>query len=232
MEVIKLEKLPGLKQGKKWKVLEELMGVIHEGLTDWHEDELLDKIYPGTSSISAQTVLGDDVIDKLASCGEHIKTQAEMQKHVRWVMGFNENTGYSTVYSDMLLAKLQSIYTKFDDKAAADKAQLTELRAMPHTVDSTSFYATSTQSRHRQTEMATNSNDLQESDTGVLGSSQRGQVSARGAGHQRGRGRGQVSRPRGTRGRVSRLRGARAAQGMVGSHGSIQGVSSEGDDHH
>lgn len=44
MEVIELEKLPGLKRGKKWKVSEEQESVIHEGLVEWREDELLDKI--------------------------------------------------------------------------------------------------------------------------------------------------------------------------------------------
>ena len=82
MEAIELEKLAGLKRGKKRKVSEEQENAIRDGLIEWREDELLDKIYPGTSSISAQTVLGDDVIDKLASCGECVETQAEMRRHM------------------------------------------------------------------------------------------------------------------------------------------------------
>jgi hypothetical protein len=198
MENIVLEKLPGLKRGKKRKVSEEQESAIRNGLIAWQEDELLDKIYPGTSSISAETVLGDDVVEKLASCGERIETLTEMRRHVRWAIGFNENTGYTTTYGDLLLAKLQSIYAKFDDDAAAAEAHLTALRAMPHEVDPTNFYATSTQSRYRRTTAVTeNSNHLYETDTGISGSLQGGLV--RGAGHQRVRGRGRVARPRGTR---------------------------------
>jgi hypothetical protein len=145
MEVIELEKLPGLKRGKKRKVSEEQESAIRAGLVEWREDELLDKIYPETSSISAQMVLGDEVIDKLASCGERIETHAEMRRHVRWAIGFDENTGYPTTYGDMLLVKLQSIYTKFDNEAAAEDARIAVLQAMPEEVDPANFYATSTQ---------------------------------------------------------------------------------------
>jgi hypothetical protein len=186
MEVIELEKVPGLKREKKRKVSEEQESAIRKGLVDWREDELLDKIYPGTCSISAQTVLGDDVIEKLASCGERIESQIEMRRHVLWAIGFDENTGYSTTYGDMLLAKLQSIYAKFNDEVAAKEARLTELRATPQEVDPTNFYATSAQSRARNTAPATeNSNCLQETDTGGSGSSgMRGQESVRVSGRQ------------------------------------------------
>ena len=218
MEVIELKKLPGLKRGKKRKVSEEQESAIREGLIDWREDELLDKIYPGTSSISAQTVLGDDVIEKLASCGERIETQAEMRRHVRWAIGFDENTGYSTTYGDMLLAKLQAIYTKFDDKTVADNARLVELRGMPQEVASTSFYATSAQTHAQRMAPATeNSNDIQGTDTGALGSSSlRGRGLARGLRGQQVRGRGRVGRPRGTRA---------AARSAVGGRGGSQGQS-------
>lgn len=151
MENIELEKLPGLKQENKRKVSEEQESAICNDLIAWQEDELLDKIYPGTSSISEETVLGDDVIEKLASYGERIETLTEMRRHVCWAIGFDENTGYSTTYGDLLLAKLQSIYAKFDDAAAAAEACLTALCAMPREVDPTNFYATSTQSRSRRT---------------------------------------------------------------------------------
>jgi hypothetical protein len=155
MEVIELEKLPGLKQGKKRKVSEEQESAIHAGLVEWREDELLDKIYPGTSSISAQMVLGDEVIDRLASCGEWIETQAEMRRHVQWAISFDENTGCSTTYGDMLLVKLQLIYAQFDNEAATEDAHITELRAMPEEVDPANFYATSAQSRIGQTGVLT-----------------------------------------------------------------------------
>jgi hypothetical protein len=194
MEAIELEKLPGLKRGKKRKVSEEQENAIREGLIEWREDELLDKIYPGTNSISAQTVLGDEVIDKLASCGERIETQAEMRRHIQWAIGFNENTGYSTTYGEMLLAKLRSIYTKFDDETAAEDAHVAELQAMPGEIDPINFYSNSAQS-----------------DTG--GNSLQGQVAVRGTGGQRAQ-RG---------GRVSHVRGAQGARTVGRSRGNSRG---------
>jgi hypothetical protein len=216
MEAIELEKLAGLKRGKKRKVSEEQENAIRDGLIEWREDELLDKIYPGTSSISAQTVLGDDVIDKLASCGERVETQAEMRRHVRWAIGFDENTGYSTIYGDMLLAKLRSIYTKFDNEVVADEARLRELHAMPQEVDSTSFYATSTQLHARHTVNVAENSNVTHTESSRTGNHPQGQQPTRGTGHQRGKRGGRAGRPRGSR-LAARRRGSGGGESSQGA---------------
>jgi hypothetical protein len=96
-------------------------------------------MYPGTTTISAETVLGDDVIDKLAGCGERIECQAEMCRHVHWALGFDKNMGYPTTYGNMLLEKLRTIYAKFNKEAAASEV----MPAAPGVVSTTSFYAPS-----------------------------------------------------------------------------------------
>ena len=118
---------------------------------------MLDAMYPGTTSISAETVLGNDVIESLATCGERIDSHAEMHRHVQWAMGYDSNTGLSTLHGDMLLNKLQAIYTEFDEDVAADKAQLAELRADPSNILPSSFYTSSTQTNTLRTAASSDS---------------------------------------------------------------------------
>jgi hypothetical protein len=58
---------------------------------------LLDTIYPGTTSILAETVLGNDVIEGLATCRERIDSHTEMCHRVQWAIGYDANTGLSTL---------------------------------------------------------------------------------------------------------------------------------------
>jgi len=188
-----LEKMPALKRGKKRKVPKEQESAIRDGLVEWRDTELLESYYPGTSTISGETLLGDDVIEKLAGCGERIKTHEVLHQHVRWAIGFNESTREPTIHGDKLLVKLQQIYAKLDEDAAAEAAQLAELQAMPETIASSSFYATSssTQTRTRQrTVPVDNSNEIQDTQGGTsLG--RQGMQRERGRGSGRGRGQAQ-----------------------------------------
>lgn len=186
MEKIEVEKVPGLKRGKKRKPLEQEEKTICDELVDWREDILLERMYPGTISISAETVLGDDVIAKLAGCGERIESAQEMRRHVRWAIGFNEDTGYSTEYGDMLLEKLREIYAKLDADAAAEEARSAELRAGPQHVQPSQFYG---------------------SDSNAT-SGEQSALRSRG----RGRGRG---RPRGSRGSGNGRRGSGESSMMI-----------------
>jgi hypothetical protein len=43
---------------------------VRNNLSQWHDNELLNHFYGGTSIILGSTLLGDDVIAKLAVCGE------------------------------------------------------------------------------------------------------------------------------------------------------------------
>src|SRR5882762_3479041 len=60
-------------------------------------------------------------------------------------MGYDSNTGLSTLHGDMLLKKLQAIYMEFDEDVAADEAHLAELHTDPPNILPSSFYTSSTQ---------------------------------------------------------------------------------------
>lgn len=68
-EQISIDKTSALKRGKKRKLPQALADAIRNDLSQWREKELLDKFYGGTSIIAGSTLLSDDVIEKLATCG-------------------------------------------------------------------------------------------------------------------------------------------------------------------
>ena len=105
---------------------------------------MLDAMYPCTTSILAETVLGNDVIEGLATCGEWIDSLTEMCRHIRWAIGYDANTGLSTWHGDLFLRKLQAIYAKFYEDATADKVHLAKLQAGPSSILSLNFYTSST----------------------------------------------------------------------------------------
>ncbi len=78
-EAISVEKKPGLKRGKKRAMPEAFVESVREGLREWRE-ELVEMIYPNTVMISPATVLGDDVIEQLATCGERIGDANELKQ--------------------------------------------------------------------------------------------------------------------------------------------------------
>ena len=83
-----------------------------------------------------QTVLGNDVIEGLATCGEWIDSHTEMCHCVQWAIGYNANTGLSMLHGNLLLGKLQAIYAKFEEDAATDEARLAKLQAGPSSIPS------------------------------------------------------------------------------------------------
>ena len=82
VEHIVVTKTPGLKRGKKKCIPEKQEKAIHDQLNDWREEELVEMAYPGVVSISGATVLGDDVVEKIAMCSECINTYSELRRHV------------------------------------------------------------------------------------------------------------------------------------------------------
>jgi len=129
-----------LKQGKKWKLPPGFDDAIRKDLSQWRDNELLDKFYGGTTILTGSMLLGDDVIEKLATCGERIETMDDFAQHAHWLIGFNVGTGASTECGNMLLQCLKTIHSKFDKDVAADEARLRELHSLPVQVDTTSFY--------------------------------------------------------------------------------------------
>ena len=211
LEVISIEKFPGLKRGKKRKLLEGQENAIREGLRDWWEDVLLDAMYPGTTSISAETVLGNDVIEGLATCGERIDSHTEMRRHIRWAISYDADTGLSTRHGDLLLGKLQAIYAKFDEDAAADEVHLAELRAGPSSIPSSNFYTSSTRT---YTQSSTAPFDLMQMQDREPQLSTCGSI-------QVSRSAGRIGRPRGSR--VARRIGARGGVRRRRGRGSQSG---------
>lgn len=107
----------------------------------WRDGELLDCFYPGTTSISGATLLGDDVIEKIASCGLHLESNKDLIQHVRWQLGFNAETGNPTAHGKMLLEKLRLIYGAMDQEEEEEaKKQAEGERTLQQEVPAAIFY--------------------------------------------------------------------------------------------
>ncbi|KAG1882049.1 P-loop containing nucleoside triphosphate hydrolase protein, partial [Suillus tomentosus] len=83
VDAITLDKVCGLKAGKKRKVGEDFEQSIRDGLTAWRDGDLIDCLYPGTFSIAGATVLDDTVIEQLATCGEWITNGEQLSRRTR-----------------------------------------------------------------------------------------------------------------------------------------------------
>jgi len=123
VEHIVVSKIPGLKQGKKKRIPEKQEKAIRDQLHDWREEELLEMVYPGIVSISGATVLGNDVVEKIATCGERIDTYSELRRHVRWAYGHDPVADGPNEYGTLLLACLSRIYQGFDEELAEEQRQ-------------------------------------------------------------------------------------------------------------
>ena len=167
---------------------------IRNDLSQWREKELLDNFYGGTSIIAGSTLLGDDVIEKLATCGERVETWEEFAQNAHWAIGFNTSTGTTTEYGIMLLQRLKTIYSKFDEDAAAEEAHLGHLRSLPDQVDTSSFYASSSNLTQRWTNLTADT--FAQNNTGTTSTIE----ASRGL-RSRGRPRGHNARGESSRGR-------------------------------
>lgn len=105
----------------------ELASMIKDTLSDWRE-ELLDEVYPNTISISAATLLGDDVIDQLVSCGDRVDSPAKLRSYTRWFMGWNED-GDLTKHGEDILRKLKEVYAEYDKKMEEKESKAREYAA-------------------------------------------------------------------------------------------------------
>jgi len=143
VEQITIDRALTLKRGKKRKLTPGFEDAIQNDLLQWREKELLDTFYGGTSIIAGSTLLGDDVIEKLATCGERMETPEEFVQHARWALGFNAGTSTATKYGSMLLERLKMIYLKFDEDAEAEETHLQHLQSFPNHIDTGSFYGSS-----------------------------------------------------------------------------------------
>lgn len=151
---------------------------------EWRETDLVERYWPGTTSLSGQTILGDDVVEKLATCGERIESYPELRRHVRWAIGHDNETGKGTAYGEQLLAKLSQIYSKLDQKAdAARQQQLALCSRSQSSVTTTNFYATS--SSHGTSQRIVDHEEGSRSNTEVSTTGRRPVRSQRGRPHWR-----------------------------------------------
>lgn len=108
-------KPPGLKRGKKKTIGEDKENVICEALMDWADNDLVEEYYGVGTTMSRHMILGNDVVEKLATCGERLNTYAELRKQVHWAIGHDTMTGQANKWGILLLRALSSIYEKLDD---------------------------------------------------------------------------------------------------------------------
>ncbi|EDR05878.1 uncharacterized protein LACBIDRAFT_302478 [Laccaria bicolor S238N-H82] len=140
VEKIAVTKTPGLKRGKKKQIPEKQEKAIRNQLNEWREEELVELVYPGIVSISGATVLGDDVVEKIATCGERIDTYSELRRHVRWAYGHDPVADGPNEYGKLLLTRLSRIYQGFDEALAEEQRQ--QALATPfQVITPESFYA-------------------------------------------------------------------------------------------
>ena len=187
VERITIEKTSMLKRGKKRKLPPGFDDAIRKDLSQWRDNKLLEKFYGGTTILAGLTLLGNDVIEKLATCRECI----DFAQHAHWPIRFNVGMGASTECGNMLLQRLKTIYSKFDEDAAAAEAHLQELYSLPVQVDTASFYGGGS-SDHGQNWVNLTADTYVQNDTGSLN------------GNQVGRGTRSRGRPRGNHGRATR----------------------------
>jgi len=108
------------------KVQEE---AVLNGWVDWQDEKLVDSYWPGTTSLSGQNILRDDIVERLAMCGEHLEKHCELHHHVWWAIRHDKETGRPTIYGEQLLAKLSEIYAQLDKDKEMAQQQLSQARA-------------------------------------------------------------------------------------------------------
>lgn len=74
--------VPSLKRGKKKHISKEGQGYIHKELQRWRDVILLNAFYGDLTGLSGATIMADGVIEKLATCGEHLETYSQVQQYV------------------------------------------------------------------------------------------------------------------------------------------------------
>lgn len=122
VERIEVQKPPGLKRGKKRKISEVDEGHIRNCLLDWRDNTLLPKVYGPLTSLAGQTMLGDDIIEKLATCGEQIESYSQLRQHVRWALGHDMATNDANENGLLLVEELKKIRAEAEDEEEQRKS--------------------------------------------------------------------------------------------------------------
>lgn len=84
---------------------------------DWREDVLLPKVYGSLTSLSGRTLLGDDVVDKLATCSEQIEDYSQLRRHVYWAFGHDTATNDANKCGLLLIEELKKLHRQVEADA-------------------------------------------------------------------------------------------------------------------
>ena len=106
--------VPGLRRGKKKPLAPGQEEYIRNKLKNWRDENLVDAYYGPLTSLSGATIMSDDVIQKLASCGERLENYSQVQRYVRWAVGYDHTSDMPTMWGAMLMARLRDIYKGLD----------------------------------------------------------------------------------------------------------------------
>lgn len=113
--------VPGMRRGKKKAVPLEQAGFIRNELKNWRDKTLVHAYYGALTSLSGATIIGDDVIEKLATCGERLENYLQARRHVRWAVGYDQTANTPTEWGQMLMEKLKDTYTALDGLEEAEE---------------------------------------------------------------------------------------------------------------
>ncbi|KAJ7815903.1 hypothetical protein B0H14DRAFT_3878104 [Mycena olivaceomarginata] len=110
VELVVVEKIPGLKGGKKRKWPTELSNTIWVGLRKWSREALMPLLYPKDAgfSMTGSALLPDSTIEQIAMCGERVNSVENLQRRARWFLMPNHGA--------ILLQALQQIFDQYDSE--------------------------------------------------------------------------------------------------------------------
>jgi hypothetical protein len=147
LENIVFEKVPGLKAGRKKKLAKALENAVRAGLVRWRE-ELLEIKYPNTTLLSAEVLMGDEIIDQIAGCGERIDTEEKLRRRTRWYLAYQKfQVAHTfTSHGTELLELLKTIYSAYD-REVANQDQIADIQ---EPVPTTTFYGESPREQETQ----------------------------------------------------------------------------------
>ncbi|KAJ7106456.1 hypothetical protein C8R43DRAFT_963333 [Mycena crocata] len=86
VELVQVEKIPGLKGGKKRKWPTALSDAIRTGLRKWSRNVLMPLLYPAEAgfSMTGSALLPDSVIEQIAMCRERVDSIDSLKCRARW----------------------------------------------------------------------------------------------------------------------------------------------------
>ncbi|KAJ7076949.1 hypothetical protein C8R43DRAFT_966142 [Mycena crocata] len=106
--LVVVEKIPGLKGGKKRKFPPGLGDLIQTRLRSWSRAVLMPLLYPpeAGASITGSALLPDSTIEQIATCGECVDSLANLKCRARWLL--------MESHGDILFAEVQNIFQSYD----------------------------------------------------------------------------------------------------------------------